>query len=306
MEEADRVARADGGRGWAAWEQGRLVKSWRIQERGPALSITKALAGLACAKAAGEGWLRAEEPVAGTISEWRGDSGKESVTVRMLLQMTAGLDGGAGALYRRVVPDKGRVALELPQVDEPGRLFRYGPGCWEVLAELIHRKAKPRGETLERFLYRAVMRPIGLSGRQWRSDAQGRFYLSTGAELSVTELGRLGRVIAALARGESAGGIPVAGFREMTETSRANPRFGGGIWRNGGGGREVEIEEAIDPPKGRGFWGGVRISREQPASLLALIGSAGQRVYVWPDEARVVARLGRSGSWSDRRFLAVV
>jgi CubicO group peptidase (beta-lactamase class C family) len=177
------------------------------------LSITKVLAGLACAKASGEGWLSADEKVAVTISEWQGDPGKESVTVRMLLQMTAGLEDSAKVLYRRDIADKGKVAVALRLVDPPGSTFRYGPACWEVLAELLHRKAVARGETLEKFLHRGVMRPIGLHSRDWRSDGKGRFFLSTGAELRVTDLGRLGRTLLDLLSGRDAAGIAVGDFR---------------------------------------------------------------------------------------------
>lgn len=306
LERADAVARANGARGWAAWQGSGLVKSWRTEERAGVLSITKALAGLGCARALGEGWLRVDEPVAGTITEWRGDSGKEEVMVRHLLQMTAGLDGGAGQLYRRTIADKGKVAISLRQVDAPESVFRYGPACWEVLAEMMQRKLSSRGESLEGFLHRAVMRPIGLHSPDWRSDAKGRFYLSTGAELSVTDLGRLGRTIAALAAGNDRAGIAAGHFREVTRSSSVNPMFGGGVWRNTGRGRAVEVEEVIDPPKGRGFWSGACVSREQPASMLVLIGSAGQRVFVWPTENRVIARLGYSASWRDAALLRIV
>ena len=293
--------RRHGARGYGVWENGVLRKSWRTHERGPALSITKALAGLAAARAMGEGWLAPEERVADTIHEWRGDAGKEVVSVAMLLQMTAGLDSGAGALYRSEVADKGAVAVAVPQVDPPGMIFRYGPACWEVLAELMQRKLVARGASLEGFLHRGVMRPFGLSSPEWRSDRKGRFYLSTGAELSVTDLGRLGRSLAALAAGRDAGGIAAIDFRRATQPSRVNPMFGGGVWsnRNAGGGREVEVEEALDPPKGRDFWGRACFSNRQPRTMIGLVGSAGQRVFVWPDSGRVVARLGGAASWRD-------
>lgn len=305
LDEADGIARRGGARGWAAWEGGRLRKSWRTHERGPALSITKALAGLACARAAGEGWLDVEEPVVETIGEWGADAGKSRITVRMLLQMSAGLEGGAAALYRGQLADKGRIAIGLRQVAEPDRLFSYGPGCWEVLAELLHRKAQARGETLEGFMTRAVMRPIGLSTPEWRSDRRGRYYLSTGTELSVTELGRLGRVVGGLLGGHASAGIAAADFRAVTRPSPANPMFGGGLWWNRGR-HAVEVEQVLDPPKGRSFWAGKGLSARQPSSMVMLVGSAGQRVCVWPDEGRVIARLGYSKAWRDGPLLAVV
>ena len=308
LESADAVVRRNGCKGWGAWEGGSLRKSWRTHERGPALSITKAIAGLACAKAVGEGWLSVDERAADTVSEWQGAGGKDSIRVSHLLQMTAGLEGGAGALYRRVVADKGMSALALRLQDAPGSVFRYGPACWEVLAELLHRKALARGETLEKLLHRAVMRPVGLSSPDWRSDSKGRFYLSTGTELTVTGLGRLGRTIGELLAGRDSAGVPASAYREVIRTSSANAMFGGGVWRNrrASGGNAIEIEDALDPPKSSGFWRGACISRSQPSSMVALVGSAGQRVFIWPDEGRVIARLGFSRSWKDGPLLRAV
>lgn len=300
----DAAARRHGGLGWAAWEQGRRQAGWRPGARGPVLSITKSLAGLACARALGEGWLRVDEAVAATITEWRGDPGRGAIRVRHLLQMTAGLSGGARALYRARPSDKGRAALRIPQVEPVDTRFRYGPACWELLAELVRRKLAGRGEDAEGFMRRAVLKPVGLRPSDWRDDGAGRWNWSTGAELSVNELGRLGRVIGELASGRDAAGIRAGDFAAVTRPSRVNPLFGGGVWRNRRGGREVEVEEVLDPPKGREFWGGVCLSRSQPPGMLALVGSAGRRVFIWPGSGRVVARLGVSASWRDRPFLA--
>jgi len=282
------------------------VAGWQTGGEGPALSITKSLAALAAAKAVGEGWLSDRETVAATIREWSGESRKSRITVAMLLQQTAGLEAGVAALYRNPV-DKGRMAMALRVVDEPGQVFRYGPACWEVLAELMQRKLAARGDSLEGFLHRAVMSPLGLSSPKWRSDGKGRFFLSTGAELSVEELGKLGRAIAALLRGESAGGIDAGHFAAMTRPSAVNPIFGGGLWRNvharKPGAVEIEVEDVLDPPRRPEFWRSACLSTKHPADLVALVGSSGRRVFIWPSQDRVVARLGVAASWKDRPFL---
>lgn len=306
LDRADALARSDGGRGWAAWNGGRRVAAWNPGAEGPALSITKVLATLAATRAAGEGWLSPGEKVAATIPEWDGDARKSRVTVLMLLQQVAGLEAGVAALYRNPA-DKGRNAIALRAVDEPGQVFRYGPACWEVLAELMQRKLAARGESLEGFLHRAVMVPLGLSSPKWRSDGKGRFFFSTGAELSVDELGKLGRSIAALLRGESAGGIVAGHFAAMTRPSAVNPIFGGGLWRNvharKSGAMEIEVEGALDPPRSPAFWRSACLSTKHPADLVALVGSSGRRVFIWPSQDRVVARLGVAATWKDRPFL---
>ncbi|WP_367870154.1 serine hydrolase domain-containing protein [Luteolibacter sp. Populi] len=300
------MAKRHGAQGWGAWQGQRRVLAWNPDARGPSLSLSKVLAALAATRAMGEGWLADDERVSATIPEWRGDFRKSRITVLMLLQQTAGLEAGVAALYRNP-SDKGRAAVALPAVDEPGALFRYGPACWEVLAELLQRKLVARGETLEKFIHRAVMRPIGLSSPDWRADKKGRFFLSTGAEMSVEELGRLGKTLGSLLRGEGTDGFDARILARMTRTSAANPMFGGGIWRNTNarkaGAFPIEVEDALDPPRGSGFWAGACFSRRQPADMVALVGSSGRRVFIWPAENKVVSRLGRASSWRDGAFL---
>lgn len=302
---ADGMMRKSGCKGWAAWEGGSLRKAWRTHESGPVMSITKSLAMLACVKAAGEGWLSGGDKVSETISEWRGVAGKQDITVLMLLQMTAGLDEGVAALYRARPRDKGVAAVAVPLRDEPGTVFRYGPACWEVLGELLRRKCQARGLGLSGFIDSAVIRPVGLTSGNWKPDGVGERYLSTGAEATVTGLGRLGRTLSELLNGRDAAGFKSGVFRDLTKVSAANPMFGGGLWRNRGG-REIEVEESLGEARAAGFWSAAAMSARQPGSMVALIGSAGQRVWVWPERSRVVVRLGYSPSWRDRPFLAVI
>ncbi|MBB5352628.1 CubicO group peptidase (beta-lactamase class C family) [Haloferula luteola] len=305
LDEAEKILSATGCRGWGAWEEGTLKKAWRTHEQGPVMSITKTLAMLGGVKAAEQGWLSLDERVAETLTEWQGVEGKQEIRIQMLLQMTAGLDEGVAALYRAHPQDKGSVAMALPLREAPGEGFRYGPACWELLGEVLKRKCAARGTTVERFLQSAVMRPIGLTGGDWKKDGSGQIYLSTGAELTVTGLGRLGRTLVELLNGRDAAGLSASHFRAWTRPSSANSMFGGGLWRNRGS-REIEVEDQLDQPQSAAFWNGACLSRHQPGSLVALIGSSGQRVWIWPEEGRVLARLGYSPQWKDRPLLAVV
>lgn len=298
---AGAMARAAGGRGWAAWEGDELVASWRTYYRGPAGEITRVLAALACARAAGEGWLRTGERVAETVSEWRDGGPREDVTVRMLLQMTAGLEPGGPEVA-------GEAAVARRVIREPGSRFRECPACWEVLGEVLGRKLAARGANLEEFVRRAVTEPWGLWSGDWRRDGRGRMRLSSGARLSVTELGRLGRGLAALQSGRDFGGIGSGAWRAVARPSRANPIYGGGLWRNSRAARggEIDVLAASGTVREPSFWARAALSREQPASLVAAVASDGRRLYVWPQQARVVVRLGASPEWSDRAFLGVV
>ncbi|HEY8991373.1 MAG TPA: serine hydrolase, partial [Luteolibacter sp.] len=198
----DQVAGCWSPKGWALWHGRSRVQASHPDAYGPTLSITKTLAGLAVTKAVAQGKVSLDEPLHETFPEWRGDAAKRQITPRMLLQQTSGLEGGAGPLYSAHPADKGRAALALRVVDAPGTQFRYGPSHWEVLAEFLQRRLG--GEPLEGYLHRSVLRPIGLRSPEWRTDGRGRCYLSTGAKMTVEDLGKLGRTLATLLRGSGA------------------------------------------------------------------------------------------------------
>jgi hypothetical protein len=150
------------------------------------------------------------------------------------------------------------------------------------------------------------MAPVGLNAENWRSDRKDTPYFSTGAVLSVVQLGRLGRTLGHLLAGRDADGFQAAHFAEMTRPSAVNPMFGGGLWRNTRSGRAsaIQVERSIDSPLPASFWNQSCLSTRQPPSLVALIGSGGKRVYIWPDEDERIARMANGSSWNDAAFLS--
>lgn len=305
----DSAAACCGARGWGVWQDGRLLTGANEGTAGPSLSITKSLAGLAVCRGMDEGWLDPAERAATTITEWAGDARKSRITVRMLLQQISGLDAGVIPLYRAHPADKGRTAVSLPCVDEPGSVFRYGPGHWELLGEILRRKLVSRRLTLRSFMDKAVLRPIGLRTANWRSDGNGNPYLSTGVEFTIGSLGRLGRTLVRLLSGENCDGFSATDYQNVIRPSAVNPMFGGGLWANRNAARgacAIEVEKHLNDPQSAGFWRGSCLSNRQPAELVALIGSNGKRLYLWPSRKLVIARLGASANWSDQHFLAAV
>jgi CubicO group peptidase (beta-lactamase class C family) len=295
-----------GGDGYGIWERRRLIGGRNLGGRMPSLSITKALAALAVVRAIGEGWLVPDNPLVDVIPEWRFDPAKRRVTVRMLVNQTAGFAAGVAALYRGQIPDKGKRALSLPLVDPPGACFRYGPASDEILAEVLRRRLK---ETTESFL-REVMGRIGISSPDWRKDAAGHYYLSTGAEFSVANLGRLGMVVAQLASGNDAAGLKAAVFQNLASPRAANPMVAAGIWWNRNaakaGAFAIEPERELDVVRPPSFWRHACLAPDLDPGWLAMVGSGGKRVYVLPSQDLIVARLGRSRHWNDGAFLRAI
>ncbi len=300
------AAAKHGGEGFGVWKSGRLVDSHRPGHRLPSLSITKSFAALAATAAIGEGWLSPDQPLTGLVPEWRGDPMKRRITTRMLLNQTAGFVSGVPQLYRGRVPDKGRTAISLPLADPPGERFRYGPASSEALAEVMRRALLAKKSTTSDF-YRRVMSRIGLSSPGWRKDGSGREYLSTGAEFSVRELGRLGKVVSRLARGEDAAGLQAAVFQDLASPRPANPMFSAGMWWNRNAAKPeastIEPERELDDIRPPAFWQRACFGGNLDPGWLAMVGSGGKRVYVLPGQDLVIVRLGRSRHWSDGAFL---
>ncbi|MES2921905.1 MAG: serine hydrolase domain-containing protein [Verrucomicrobiota bacterium] len=298
-----------GGDGYGIWQEGRWLGGRNLDLRLPSLSITKTLAALAVVRAADEGWIQPDRPLVDIIPEWQMDPGKSRITVRMLVNQTAGFSAGVAALYRGRIADKGRIAIALPLVDAPGAQFRYGPASDEILAEVLRRYLRQRGSTTELFL-REIMGGIGISSPDWRKDEGGRFYLSTGAQFSVRDLGRLGQVVATLADGRDAAGLEGDVFRDLASPRTANPMVASGIWWNRNAAKSaafsIEPERNIDAVRPPSFWQLACLGSDLDPGWLAMVGSGGKRVYVLPSEDLVIARLGRSSGWNDGAFLRAV
>ena len=298
-----------GGEGYGIWQGGRWISGRNPARRLPSLSITKSLAALAVVRAAGEGWIELDRPLIDVIPEWRSDPGKRLVTVRMLVNQTAGFSSGVAELYRGKIRDKGKVAIALPLIDPPGERFRYGPASDEILAEVLRRYLREHGSTTENLL-REVMGRIGISSPDWRKDLTEHYYLSTGAEFSVTDLGRLGQVAAKLANGENTAGLRSDVFRDLASPRTANPMVAAGIWWNRNaskaGAFSIEPERNLNAVRPPSFWQLACLASDIDPNWLAMVGSGGKRVYVLPSRDLVIARLDRSASWNDGGFLRAI
>ena len=298
-----------GGAGYGIWQDGHVIAGRSLGGRMPSFSITKSLAALAVVDAAGKGWIDIDRPLVDMIPEWRSDSGKRRITPRLLVNQTAGFPSGVAALYRGMISDKGKVALSLPLIDPPGSQFRYGPASSEILAEVLRRVLREHGTTTEIFL-RELMDRFGVSSPHWRKDGASRFYLSTGAEFTVQDLGRLGQVVAKLANGESFAGLNADVFLNLASPRFPNPMVSAGLWWNRNatktGAFAIEPERHLDLIRPSSFWQRACLCPSADPGWLAMVGSGGKRVYILPSRDLVIARLDRSASWDDAAFLRAI
>ena len=334
---------------------------WTASTRHPLASGTKSFVGVLAAAAVEDGLIAWDQPVSTVIEEWRDDPRKSRITVRQLLELSSGLDPadstlgsrGGGLIGRAIgadrpsrrgsdpdaarVRDKFAASIEVPMRDEPGTRFRYGPSHFFAFGEMLERVlADARGEgrledeSLEAYLDRRVLAPIGLGGvsRGWGRDRAGNLNLPGGARLTAREWARFGEFVRRGGRVDGEGGGEVEVIDEEVllrcfERSAANPGYGLTWWLP-----RADAAEAAPEADGtlgerlvaRGLQRQVsqvprrevpgRASGGDPDPSLRIWMAAGlgkQRLHVLPDHGLVVVRFGESFAgvqrFDDRQIL---
>ena len=264
-------------------------------------SGTKAFWCLAGLAAAQDGLLSLDERVAETIPEWRNDPRKSHVTIRQLLDFSAGLEPGL-RLHREDPGNRDAIAIKLPILSEPGSAFIYGPSQLQVFHAVL--KAKLRGQAPHSYLERRVLSRLGLGRQRYLKDRAGNPLLAAGWTLSARQWAKLGQVAVK-------GGSPVVSSSTLAQAWRgspANSAYSFGWWNNRAapGGREFDFEAALTPRWHSQSWSNAAICNDAPSDLVMCVGSRYQRLYAIPSMQLVVVRHGNGGSFSDARFLRLL
>ena len=291
-------------------EHGRTLLERHARGAGPGFrhkiySGAKGLWCVAALAAQADGILDLDEPAADTIAEWRGRPGRDRITIRQLLNFTAGLDPGF-YLHSDGVPDRDACAIALPQVAQPGASFIYGPGQIQVFGELLRRKLAGRGaESPWHYLGRRVLRPLGIGAAvPHKVDARGNPLMAAGVQLTAREWARFGELLLDGGKGV----LPSGALGQCLEGTARNPAFGMGFWlnRQAPDGRTVNVEDNLEPKWSREDWTDACLCREAPRDLFVSLGSMGQRLYVVPSLDLVVVRLSADSKFSDAAFLRLL
>ena len=264
-------------------------------------SGTKAFWCLAALAAAQDGLLRLDERVADTIPGWRNDPRKSRVTIRQLLDFSAGLEP-VFRLHNNDPGDRDAIAIGAPIVAEPGSEFIYGPSALQVFHAVL--KAKLGGKSPRAYLERRVLSRLGLGPQRYLQDRAGNPLLAAGWALSARDWAKLGQVALK-------GGSPVVSSGTMAEAWRGSPAnraYSFGWWNNRAApdGREFDFEANLTPKWRAQNWSNATMCRDVPPDLVACIGSRYQRLYVIPSLDLVVVRHGNGGTFSDARFLRLL
>jgi CubicO group peptidase (beta-lactamase class C family) len=260
-------------------------------------SGTKSFTGIMAAAAVQDRLLGLDELAADTLRDWRSDDLKRRITIRHLLSLTSGIDGGRIGRAPSYAD-----AIAMPANAPPGERFSYGPAPFQIFGEIMRRKTN--GDPLA-YLTRRVLDPIGVRPTTWRRGADDNPLMPQGAQFTARDWARFGDFV--LRGGD--GRLDAQALRECFEPSRANPGYGLSWWL---------LREGLVPPGRR------NAGMEMDASFTAryggvsmAAGAGDQRLYLMPQLGLVVARqasgilramMGRESGprWSDAEFLRLV
>jgi CubicO group peptidase (beta-lactamase class C family) len=270
-------------------------------------SGTKSFCGVMAACAAHDGLLNLDEKVADTITEWKEDKQKSQITIRQLLSLCSGIDGGDNG----TVPSYKRAVAIANATAEAGEKFSYGPIPFQCFGELMRRKLEPKGESVEAYLHRRVFDPIGMKVGFWRKDADGNINLPSGAFLTPREWVKFGELVRLDGKWSETEIIPAAILAECFKPSTAQPAYGMTWWLLGDG-DESSTEAAngrnLAPKTKRLVEERRKLNFKPPADTVAAMGKGKNRCYVIRSREMVVIRMGDSQGreFSDNEFLAKI
>ena len=264
-------------------------------------SGTKAFWNLAALAAAEDRILDLDEPVSKTLDSWRNDPRKARVTIRQLLDFSAGLAPGFG-LQVNEYGDRDKAALKLPMLAEPGKAFIYGPSALQVFHQVLKEKLKKKTPT--EYLERRVLSKMKLGPQRYLDDRAGNPLLAAGFIMTARQWAKVGQL--ALDKGKPV--LKPETLAQCWRGSPANRAFSLGWWNNRAapGGREFDFEAALSAKWSQQNWRDACLCRDAPRDLVACIGSGYQRLYVIPSLDLVVVRQGKGGPFSDAHFLRLL
>lgn len=278
---------------------GRADRAWELA------SGTKSFCGAMLVAAAQDGLLSLDERVADTIAEWKSDPRKSQITLRQLLSLTSGIEGGG--IGR---PPTYTDALNTAAAFEPGMKFQYGPAPFQVFGEVMRRKLaaaeKPAG-VLD-YLHRRVLDPIGLKVGSWRKGTDGQPHLPSGAALTAREWAKFGELVRLGGKWEGKQLLDAKLLDKCFVGTKANPAYGLTFWLR----RDVDADTRRGIPLLRRATDLMNDRSEVARDLVFAAGAGHQRLYISRELKLVVVRqaegvlaaiAGRGEQFSDAELL---
>ena len=255
-------------------------------------SGTKSFWGPLAGMAVEDGMLSLDERVSDTVTEWRGDPGREGITVRQLLNFTSGLESSVADSIEEVRErDLYSRAIAAPSATAPGTAWNYGNTNHTAFGELLRRKLGRSREhshwppmSLEEYLRLRILDPVGVQIADWARDGAGRITMGSGVTLLAEEWAQYGEWI----RLEGW----IADKRHLLAASTLAECFEG---------------SDVFPTYGLGWWLSTldEDAAEVPEDFVMAAGAGKQQLYIIPSLGLTIVRFGESGpQYANADFLA--
>lgn len=311
FEEAARYSHAARGTGVLVMRKGEIIfesyaDGWNADKPHYLASGTKSFSGVMAACAAEDGLLKLDELVCETLTEWKDDPRKSKITIRQLLSLSSGIEGG----NNMTMPAYQRAVTLANAVAEPGRKFSYGPIPYQCFGELMKRKLAKQNETVESYVRRRIVEPIGLNVAVWRKGLDGNINLPAGLLLTPREWVKFGEMVRLGGKWGDKQIVATSYLDECFKPASASQAYGMTWWLLGGGAAENAFADS-EGPRGRLT---ARIAQQLkarrqgliPADTVAALGKGKNCCYVIRSLEMVIIRMGDSeaGEYNDLTFLS--
>lgn len=262
-------------------------------------SGTKSFNGVMALAAVEDGILTLDEKVSDTITEWKSDPAKASITVRELLTLSSGV--GGGPIGR---PPTYSAAVKMPIKAGAAGKFQYGPVPFQVFGELMKRKLADKGEGPLEYMDRRIFKPIGLQYGSWKRDKEGNPHLPSGARMTARDWAKFGELVRTNGAWNGTQIIDASLFPTLVAGTQANGNYGLTFWL-----KNLNPEDTLittgNRRRGRGQ---ATIPGVVPPDFFMAAGMGQQRLYIIPSEGLVIVRQGKllSKTFRDDVFLKML
>ncbi|HEY0256963.1 MAG TPA: serine hydrolase, partial [Candidatus Methylacidiphilales bacterium] len=238
-------------------------------------SGTKSFAALTALLALQDGLLKLDERASDTLTEWQKDR-RRIITIEQLLSHTSGLDPGDDII--NAAHDQFTAALHVHLIDPPGTRFHYGAVGYQAFGELLRRKLRPSGQTVEGYMRKRLLDPLDIEVASWKHDDAGNPLLHAGMQLSARQWAKLGEFLINCKKYKQKQLLDSQLVSLLFIGHKSNPAYGIGFWLNNPLPPPrlqplVDLQPAID---------GDQIYPGGPKDIYTAIGSDRQRLYVIP------------------------
>lgn len=232
-------------------------------------SGSKSFTGLLAVAAVQDGLLSSlDERVADTLPDWKSDARKSKVTIRQLLSLESGMAGGNAALDANWSGYD--EAAKQPLNSEPGTRFQYGPYPFLTFGAVLTKKLK--GETVEAYLKRRILDPLGVKVL-WKKTEAGEIALPGGAAMTARDWVTLGQFLLLEGQWKGKQILPAELLKECYRPAKANPGYGMSFW--------------LTPDTSALYRRG-----QTKKDFAMAAGKGGQRLYLFPKQDLIVVRFG--------------